>query len=134
MGTEEVANKGGEERKVASNCLENESKRAEKSRKLKMNQRTAPPIAGGNPKQRRTQGGVVRVKEGRREGGGCQLCSLPTWRPCGSVLCKNFRVSLQRVQQRRRRSSRKSVREMEIDDAVNKREGKATTTIERIAN
>lgn len=49
--------KGEEERKVASNCLENESKRAEKSRKLKMNQRTAPPIAGGNPKQRRTQGG-----------------------------------------------------------------------------
>lgn len=49
--------KGEEERKVASNCLENESKRAEKSRKLKMNQRTAPQIAGGNPKQRRTQGG-----------------------------------------------------------------------------
>lgn len=28
-----------------------------KNRKLKMNQRTEPPIAGGNPKQRRTQGG-----------------------------------------------------------------------------
>lgn len=54
---EQADRKGGRERKVASNCLENESKRAEKSRKLKMNQRRAPPIAGGNPKQRRTQGG-----------------------------------------------------------------------------